>query len=69
MLLRWFRGYTRLYLKRFNEVGPQTARSLWLEIRNELELDNSARAYGLAEKLKSEFPDSQQYKSWLELSK
>jgi type IV pilus assembly protein PilF len=60
---------TRLYLKRFNVAGEQTARSLWLEIRNELSLDNSARAYGLAEKLKADFPQSNQYKSWLELSK
>ena len=60
---------TQLYLKRFNVAGAQTARSLWLEIRNELELDNPARAHGLAQKLKAEFPESEQYKSWLELNK
>jgi type IV pilus assembly protein PilF len=60
---------TKLYLQRFNNAGAQTARSLWLEIRNELELDNPARAYGLAAKLKADFPESSQYQSWLELSK
>lgn len=60
---------TRLYLQRFHLVAQPTARSLWLDIRNELEMDNQQRAYDLAEKLKSDFPESQQYKSWLALEK
>jgi len=59
---------TELYLKRFHLVGPPTARSLWLDIRNELATDNRERALLLAEKLRADFADSPQYKSWLELN-
>lgn len=60
---------TTLYLKRFHLVGAATARSLWLEIRNELELNHRDEAYKLAEKLKLEFADSAEYQSWLKVSK
>jgi type IV pilus assembly protein PilF len=60
---------TTIYLKRYHLVGEPTARSLWLEIRNELELNNREQANKLAEKLKTEFADSPEYQSWLLLSK
>ena len=60
---------TTIYLKRYHLVGEPTARSLWLEIRNELELNNRDKANQLAEKLKTEFADSPEFKSWLLLSK
>jgi type IV pilus assembly protein PilF len=60
---------TTIYLKRYHLVGPPTARSLWLEIRNELELDHREEAYKLAEKLKTDFADTPEYQSWLKLTK
>ncbi len=60
---------TTIYLKRYHLVGEPTARSLWLEIRNELELNHRDKANELAEKLKSEFADSPEFQSWLLLSK
>lgn len=60
---------TTIYLKRYHLVGEPTARSLWLEIRNELELNHREQAEQLAEKLKTEFADSPEYQSWLLLSK
>jgi type IV pilus assembly protein PilF len=60
---------TTIYLKRYHLVGAPTARSLWLEIRNELELNHKEQADQLAEKLKTEFPDSSEYQSWLKLTK
>lgn len=60
---------TALYLKRYHLVGEPTARSLWLDIRNELKLDNEPRAFGLAQQLKADFPESQEFKDWLELEK
>jgi type IV pilus assembly protein PilF len=60
---------TTIYLKRYHLVGKPTARSLWLEIRNELELKNRDEAYRLAEKLKADFSDTPEYQSWLKLSK
>lgn len=60
---------TTIYLKRYHLVGESTARSLWLEIRNELELNHRDKADELAEKLKTEFADSPEFQSWLLLSK
>lgn len=61
--------FTRLYLERFHLVTIPTARSLWLDIRNELEAENKTRAFALAEKLKNDFPGSPQYQSWLAIQK
>ena len=58
---------TKLYLERYHSVGEATARSLWLDIRNSLETSDNDRATGLAKKLATDFPDSRQYKAWLEL--
>lgn len=60
---------TRLYLERFHLGSTPTARSLWLDIQNELETENNSRAYALAERLKNDFPKSQQYQSWLAIQK
>lgn len=60
---------TTIYLKRYHLVGTPSARSLWLEIRNELELNNRNEAYKLARKLKTDFADTPEYQSWLKLSK
>lgn len=60
---------TTLYLDRFHLVNPPTARSLWLDIRNELAKGNNQRVVDLAEKLKQDFPESTQYQSWLALQK
>jgi type IV pilus assembly protein PilF len=58
---------TRIYLERLRLMGKPTARSLWLEIRNELENNNKERADELAEILKSDFADSAEYQAWLAL--
>jgi type IV pilus assembly protein PilF len=60
---------TRLYLERIHLVSIPTARSLWLDIQNELVARNMTRAYALAEALKNSFPDSPQYQSWLAIEK
>ena len=60
---------TRLYLERIHLVSTPTARSLWLDIQNELQANNMTRAYALAEALKNRFPDSPQYQSWLAIEK
>jgi type IV pilus assembly protein PilF len=58
---------TDVYLKRYHMVGKPDARSLWLSIRNELAMDKPSKARELADTLKTEFPDSEEYQSWLEL--
>ena len=58
-----------LYLTRYYLSNQPSARSLWLEIRNELDQNNEARAAERAELLRENFADSDEYKSWLELSK
>jgi type IV pilus assembly protein PilF len=60
---------TAVYLKRYHLVGAPTARSLWLEIRSELEQNNREEAYKLAKKLKTDFADTPEYQSWLKLLK
>ena len=57
----------KAYLDRFHRVAQPTARSLWFAIRAELQMDNNRNVDELAEKLKTNFPDSEEYKSWLKL--
>ena len=57
----------KVYLDRFHLVAEPTARSLWLAIKAELQMDNSRDVGELAEKLKTNFPDSEEYKSWLQI--
>jgi len=58
--------YTKslLYLKRFNLVKNSTAKSLWLEARNYIELGNMDVANQKIESLKKDYPDSTEYKEW-----
>jgi len=58
---------TRVYLERFHLVTEPTPRSLWLDIRNMLKINDTDRASELAAKLKNDFPDSAEYQSWLAL--
>jgi len=50
----------RGYLQRYLEVANHTARSLWLGIRIENELDNPDKVSSYALLLKSNFPDSEE---------
>jgi len=60
---------TYLYLGRFHLVTQPTARSLWLDIRNAREKGENSRAQLLAEKLKTDFAESSEYQSLLDLEK
>jgi len=53
------------YLDRYHRVAKPTAASLWLSIRSELELNSSINIDELAETLGSDFPNSDEYQSWL----
>lgn len=52
------------YLDRFHLVARPTARSLWLTIRNTLQIDGRGDVTELAQRLGSEFPNSEEYKAW-----
>lgn len=52
------------YLDRFHLVDKPTARSLWLAIRNTLQIDGRGDVTELAQRLGDEFPGSQEYKEW-----
>ena len=55
----------KAYLDRYHRVTRPSARSLWLAIRNELELGGEDRIGELAQQLESDFPDSDEYRAWL----
>lgn len=55
------------YLDRYHLVARPSAKSLWLGIRNDLELGNERAVEELAQRLASDFPDSDEYKSWLKI--
>ncbi len=57
----------KLYLDRYHRTARPSARSLWLAIRNELELGGEAEVDKLAQQLESDFPDSDEYRSWLRI--
>lgn len=57
----------RLYLDRYHLSAEASARSLWLSIRNTLELDSGSDVAELAQRLEEEFPESQEYKDWLKI--
>ena len=57
----------KVYLQRYHLSSPQTARSLWLAIRIELELGAEDEAIALSRKLQREFPTSEEYQQWLQL--
>jgi type IV pilus assembly protein PilF len=52
------------YLDRFHLVDRPTARSLWLAIRNTLQIDGQGNVTELAQRLGHEFPDSEEFKDW-----
>jgi len=52
------------YLDRFHLVDRPTARSLWLAIRNTLQIDGQGNVTELAQRLGDEFPDSEEFKAW-----
>lgn len=56
-----------IYLERYHLTGNRTAISLWLAIRTDLESNSSSNVDELAAILASDFPDSEEYQSWLEL--
>jgi len=58
---------TSLYLERFYLTGNATAQSLWLSIRNEQEIGDKSKVALLAEQLRANFPDSDEFKQWLAL--
>ena len=57
----------RNYLEQYHLTGNRTAISLWLAIRTDLELNSSSNVDELAANLASDFPDSEEYQSWLDL--
>lgn len=57
----------KLFLDRYHRVAEPTAGSLWLAIRTELQMDSNRDVNELSEKLKTSFPDSEEYKSWLKI--
>lgn len=57
----------KIYLDRYHLVSRASARSLWLAIRNTLELDGQGDIEELAQRLETEFPDSQEYVEWKQI--
>ena len=57
----------KIYLDRYHLVARASAMSLWLAIRNTLELDTNADVAELGARLAEEFPDSQEYREWLKI--
>jgi len=55
----------KLYIDRYHLVAKPSAKSLWLSIRNELELNKNQNVDELSDQLQTNFPDSDEYKSWL----
>lgn len=57
----------KIYIDRYHLVSRASARSLWLAIRNTLELDNEGEAEELAQRLETDFPDSREYQQWKQI--
>jgi len=55
----------KLYMDRYHLVAKPSAKSLWLSIRAELELNENENVDELSDLLQTNFPDSDEYKSWL----
>ena len=55
----------KLYLDRYHLVTKPSSKSLWLSIRTELMLDKNQDVDELANQLQTEFPNSDEYQSWL----
>ncbi|MBL7002665.1 MAG: type IV pilus biogenesis/stability protein PilW [Gammaproteobacteria bacterium] len=57
------------YLRRYHLVKNATSKSLWLEIKNYLALDNREIANKKLEQLEKDFPDSKEFKEWKSINK
>lgn len=57
----------KLYIDRYHLVSRPSARSLWLAIRNALELDREGEVEELAQRLESDFPASEEYQQWKQI--
>ncbi len=57
------------YLNRFNLVKNPVPKSLWLEIRNHLELGHDNLAAAKIDVLKQKFPESKEYQEWKSINK
>ncbi|MGD2172751.1 MAG: type IV pilus biogenesis/stability protein PilW [Gammaproteobacteria bacterium] len=57
----------KLYIDRYHLVARPSAKSLWLAIRNTLQLDTRADVSEYAQRLKEEYPDSEEYKAWRQI--
>ncbi|MCK4710009.1 MAG: type IV pilus biogenesis/stability protein PilW [Gammaproteobacteria bacterium] len=60
---------TSLYLKRYHLTGAESARSLWVSIQNEMDLNNNSKVNELVKKLEMNFANSKEHKQWLALNK
>ncbi len=56
-----------LFIDQYHRLAKATAETLWLAIRTELELDADSDVSELAQRLGTEFPDSQEYQDWLNI--
>lgn len=57
----------KLYLDRFHLVAKPTSRSLWLAIRNELQMNSQSNVDELSQRLATDYPNSDEYQSWLKI--
>jgi len=57
----------RLYLDRYHLVAQPSPRSLWLSIQTAWKINPDADVSELAERLKTDFPESQEYQFWKEM--
>lgn len=57
----------KIYLDRYHLVATPTAKSLWLAIRNELELNSANNIDELTDRLATDYPTSEEYQSWLKI--
>jgi type IV pilus assembly protein PilF len=55
----------KIYLDQFHLVARPSAKSLWLTIRTELALGSDYNVDELAIQLRKDFPNSDEYQSWL----
>ena len=57
----------KFYLDRYHLSGRASPKSLWLAIRNTLELDADGDVTEYGERLEKDFPKSEEYQSWLKI--
>ena len=58
---------TKKYLDRYHLVARPSASTLWLDIRTALVLESDTNVDELVQRLATDFPDSEEYKSWQEM--